>query len=299
MTTWQVPTALAAASGQTRRRRIGLALSSGGARGFAHVGVIKALEQAGCSIVSVAGSSIGSIVGAGYAHRGDVAEVERQVLAFRARDHQRPGGAVMHSERIAAVLDTLLGAAHFADCAVPLTIMATDLRRRAPVAITAGPVALAACASMALPFFHHPVPWEDRLLAEGALSCDLPLAQAGRVEVDLVVGSMVSQDREARERWLATCARRAGRATADWQRPYADFFRAPNPPAMGREVPATMGPPVLIITPHLPTISAVDFDQAQAAIAAGECATAARLDELADLMRSAAAYPAADDRAAA
>lgn len=299
MTTRQAPKALAVAAGKGRRPRIGLALSSGGARGFAHIGVIKALERAGCEIVSVAGSSIGSIVGAGYARRGDVVEAERQVLAFRARDHQRGGIPVMHLERIAAFLDTILNGAHFADCAVPLTIMATDLQRRAPVALSAGPVALAACASMALPFFHRPVLWEGRLLAEGALSCVLPLAQAGRAEVDLVVGSMVSQDQGSVGRWLAAYARRAGRTTADWQRPYADFFRAPGPPSVDPEVPATTGPPVLIITPHLPTIGAVDFDQARAAIAAGECATTARLGELTALLRLGARPRAVNDRAAA
>ena len=299
MTTWQAPTPLTAAIGERRRPRIGLALSSGGARGFAHVGVIKALEQAGCAIVGIAGSSIGSIVGATYARRGDVAETERQVLAFRARDHQRAGVPVMDPERIAAFLDTVLGGAHFADCAVPLTIMATDLERRAPVGLTAGPVALAACASMALPFFHRPVPWEGRLLAEGALSCVLPLAHAGQAEVDLVVGSMVSQDQGPLERLLVACARRAGRAATDWQRPYVDFFRAPGPSMVDREVPAAEGPPVLIIRPDLPTIGTVDFDQARVAIAAGEHAAAAQLGELAALLRSGAGRPSVDDRAAA
>src|SRR5215216_5335747 len=98
-----------------RPARIGLALSSGGARGFAHVGVIKALREAGFTIAGVAGSSMGSIMAAGYAIRGDVAELERRVLNFRARDHMRRMLPVMDPARITAFLDDILDGAHFAD----------------------------------------------------------------------------------------------------------------------------------------------------------------------------------------
>ena len=133
--------------------RIGLALSSGGARGFAHVGVIKALREAGFTISSVAGSSMGSIMAAGYAIRGDAAELERRVLEFRARDHMRRLLPVMDPARITAFLDDILGGAHFADCAVSLTIVATDLRERIPTTLSEGSVAQAAFASSAVPFF--------------------------------------------------------------------------------------------------------------------------------------------------
>ena len=111
----------ASAPAALRPPRIGLALSSGGARGFAHVGVIKALQEAGFSIVNVAGSSMGSIVAAGYAVRGDVAELERRVLDFRARDYSRRFLPIMDPLRLTAFLDEILEGATFADCAVPLT----------------------------------------------------------------------------------------------------------------------------------------------------------------------------------
>ena len=140
--------------------------------------MIKALHQAGLNVVGVAGSSMGSIMAAGYAIRGDIEELERWVLAFRARDHARRGLPIMDAERITDFFDTILGGARFADCALPLAIVATDLERGEPATLTAGPLALAAYASMAMPFLHRPVRWEGRLLAEGSLSCVLPLTQA-------------------------------------------------------------------------------------------------------------------------
>ncbi len=156
--------------------RVGLALSSGGARGFAHVGVIKALLEAGFSIANVAGSSMGSIVAAGYAVRGDVAELERWVLDFRARDYSRRFLPILDPLRLTAFLDNLLEGATFADCAVPLRIVATDLGMRAAATLEEGSVALAAFASSAMPFVHRPVTWDGRLLADGSLSCMLPTA---------------------------------------------------------------------------------------------------------------------------
>ncbi|MFN8515259.1 MAG: hypothetical protein U0841_22265 [Chloroflexia bacterium] len=117
--------------------RIGLALSSGGARGFAHVGVIKALREAGFTIAEVAAAAWGSIMAAGYAIRADIGELERRV-DFRARDHMRRVLPVMDPARITAFLDDILGGAHFAD-AVPLAIVATDLQRRAPATLNEGP----------------------------------------------------------------------------------------------------------------------------------------------------------------
>lgn len=120
--------------------------------------------------------------------RADIGELERRVLDFRARDHMHRVLPVMDPARITAFLDDILGGAHFADCAVPLTIVATDLQRRAPATLYEGPVALAAFASSAVPFLHRPVAWGERLLADGALSCVLPTAQARGEGVDLVIG---------------------------------------------------------------------------------------------------------------
>jgi NTE family protein len=267
-----------------RGPRIGLALSSGGARGFAHVGVLKALRDAGLDIAAVAGSSMGGIMAAGYAVRGDVAELESWVRDFRARDHMRRLLPVMDAGRITRFLDEVLGGARFADCAVPLTVVATDLERRAPVALRDGPVPPALHASMALPFLHRPVDWEGRRLAEGALSCVLPTEQARGPGVDLVIGSLVSREWRRFDVAMAGLSATAGRTVRGWQRHYVEFFRARDLPVPGGDLLPDLAPPTVIIAPTLDKISTVDFKKAREAIAAGEEAATAKLGEIKALL---------------
>jgi predicted acylesterase/phospholipase RssA len=267
--------------------RIGLALSSGGARGFAHVGVIKALREAGFTIAGVAGSSMGSIMAAGYAIRGDVAELERRVLNFRARDHMRRLMPVMDPARITAFLDDILGGAHFADCAVPRTIVATDLQRRAPATLNEGPVALAAFASSAVPFLHRPVPWGERLLADGALSCVLPTAQARGAGIDLVIGSLVSNQRVKFNGAIGGVARSVGGAIRGWGKHYVEFFRDHLPQLAWPDLAPRAeddAPPTLILTPTLDRIGSLDFNRMRDAIAAGEEAVWSRIEEIRALL---------------
>ena len=268
----------------SRPPRIGLALSSGGARGFAHVGVIKALREAGFSIVNVAGSSMGGIVAAGYAVRGDVAELERWVLDFRARDHSRRFLPIMDPLRLTAFLDDILEGATFADCAVPLRIIATDLRARAAATLDEGSVALAAFASSAMPFMHRPVLWGDRLLADGSLSCVLPMAQASAADVDLVIGSLVSRKLPALNGFAEGMARTAGGAIRGWGRPYIEFFRERTPQlpwSTALDVPAR---PTVVLNPLLGRIGPLDFSRMREAITAGEEAVTSRLGEIRALL---------------
>jgi predicted acylesterase/phospholipase RssA len=266
--------------------RIGLALSSGGARGFAHVGVIKALREAGFTIAGVAGSSMGGIMAAGYAIRADVAELERRVLDFRARDHMRRVLPVMDAARITAFLDDILGGAQFADCAVPLAIVATDLQRRAPATLKEGPVALAAFASSAVPFLHRPVAWGERLLADGSLSCVLPTAQVQGEGIDLVIGSLVSHPRAMLNGVVGGMARNVGGAIRGWGRHYVEYFREHLPhlawPELAPELDESLR--TLILTPNLDRVGPLDFNRMRDAIAAGEEAVWSRIEEIRALL---------------
>ena len=268
------------------RLRVAVALSSGGARGFAHVGVLRALERAGVEVVHVAGSSMGAIMAAGYAIRGDVDELERWVLGWRPRDHTHRGLLglpIMAPDRITGFFDTTLAGAGFGDCAVPLSIVATDLRRGEPATLTSGPLALAVYASMAMPYLHRPVPWGPRLLAEGALSCVLPLAQARAAPgpVDLVVGSLVANEARRLGGLLTAIAHSVGRAAPGWPRHYAAYFRGrPRADARGDGAAPPAASPTVVIAPDVEGIGALEFGKVREAIAAGERAAQAALDRL-------------------
>jgi NTE family protein len=266
--------------------RVGLALSSGGARGFAHVGVIKALREAGFTIGNVAGSSMGSIMAAGYAIRGDAAELERRVLDFRARDLMRRLLPVMEPGRLIAFLDDILGGAYFTDCVVPLAIVATDLCEGTPATLNEGSVARAAFASSAVPFLHRPVPWGERLLADGSLSCVLPTAQARSAEVDLVIGSLVSRPLAGLHEVVGGVARNVGGVIRGWSRPYVEFFRDHLPQLAWPEATPDEAdaPPTIILAPPLDRIGPLDFDRVRELIAAGEEAVWSRIDEIMALL---------------
>lgn len=261
--------------------KISVALSSGGARGFAHVGVLKVLVEAGLDVANVVGTSMGGVVAAGYAVRGDVAELERWVLGFRSRDHSRPGRPYMDLDRLTSFFETLFDNARIGDCLVPLTLIATDLKRRTTTALSEGPLAAALSATTALPFLHRPVPWQGALLADGALTCVLPTREAVRPGTDLVIGSYASRDASRAESLLLLAAQRAGRAVHGWRRAYVDFFRTVLASA---DPESDAGPPTLIVSPDLTDIGVFDFHKSREAIAAGERAAREKLGEILTLL---------------
>jgi predicted acylesterase/phospholipase RssA len=170
---------------------------------------------------------------------------------------------------------------------VPLSIVATDLRRGEPATLTAGPLALAVYASMAMPYLHRPVPWGPRLLAEGALSCVLPLAQARAGSrqiaepVDLVVGSLVANEARRLGGLLTAIAHSVGRAAPGWPRHYAAYFRGrPRADAAGDGAASPAASPTVVIAPDVEGIGALEFGKVREAIAAGERAAQAALEGL-------------------
>jgi NTE family protein len=146
----------------TDRIRVALALGSGGARGYAHIGVIQVLEEQGCEIVGISGTSMGALVGGLYA-AGRLDAYTEWVSGLVARDMWRlldvsvkaPG--VIRGDRIMARVSDLLEGATIEDLPIPYTAVATDLLTRKEVWFQKGPVEAAIRASAALPTFMPPV----------------------------------------------------------------------------------------------------------------------------------------------
>jgi len=180
-------------------RHVALALGSGGARGYAHIGVIEVLEERGYEIVSVAGSSMGAAVGGLYA-AGVLGEYTEWVRTLTQRDVLRlldprlkaPGA--IRAEKIMARVSDLLGGARIEDLPVPYTAVATDLIARREVWFQRGPVDVAIRASIALPSFITPVMLNGRLLADGGLLNPVPVAPTSAARADLTVAVVLSGD---------------------------------------------------------------------------------------------------------
>ena len=162
--------------------RIGLALSSGGARGLAHVGVIQVLEENAIPIAALAGCSMGAYVGALWAAGLNARRLEE--LAAEIKDRQTllklldfqfpPTRGLIRGERIRAHLERDLGGLTFAELRTPTLIVATDLDSLDAHVFTSGPVAAAVHASAAIPAVCVPVELNGRRYTDGGASEPLP-----------------------------------------------------------------------------------------------------------------------------
>jgi NTE family protein len=180
-----------------RRTRVAVALGGGGARGYAHIGVLQVLEECGYEIVSIAGSSMGALVGGLHA-AGGLEAFTSWVRGLRPRDvlrlydvAPRAPGAI-RAERIFARVSDILGDARIEDLPVEFTAVATDLEAGEERWFQEGRVDAAVRASVALPIFMTPVVINGRLLADGGLLNPLPIAPTVTAGADLTVAVAVS-----------------------------------------------------------------------------------------------------------
>ena len=186
-----------AVRGGSRRTRVAVALGGGGARGYAHIGVLQVLEERGYDIVSIAGSSMGALIGGLYAADGlDAFSAWVGSLThrgvFRMYDPSPRAPGAIRAERIFARVSDILGDARIEDLPLEFTAVATDLEAGEERWFQEGPVDAAIRASVALPGFMTPVVIDGRLLADGGLLSPLPIAPTVPAGADLTVAVVVS-----------------------------------------------------------------------------------------------------------
>ncbi|OJA05064.1 patatin-like phospholipase family protein [Halomonas sp. QHL1] len=160
--------------------KVALVLGSGGARGYAHIGVIEALEARGFEIVAVSGCSMGAVIGGIYA-AGKLPEYRDWVCQLDYLDVLKlvdvtwsPMGA-MRASKVMSKLEALVGDILIEDLAIPVTTVATDLVRQREVWFQSGPLLQAIRASMAVPGVITPVHLGEQVLVDGGLLNPLPI----------------------------------------------------------------------------------------------------------------------------
>jgi NTE family protein len=232
------------------RPGIGLALGGGFARGFAHLGVLQILEQHQIPIACIAGTSVGSILGAAYASGAPLARIMATCRTLRFRDIgrwrvSRLGLASNH--RLSDLIDRVFESRQFEDLRLPMAVVATDLNSGEPVVFTEGNLVDAIRASCAFPGLFEPVQIGTRYLADGGLVAPVPTRAA------FVLGVSVGiQDghRGAPSNVFQVVARAVHAAqkhqTEAWER-HAD----------------------LVLRPDVQSLAWDDFDRADEAIEAG------------------------------
>ena len=198
--------------------RVALALGSGGARGYAHIGVIAELHERGYEIVGIAGSSMGALVGglqaagkldefAGWA----VSLTQRAVL--RLLDPSIAAAGVLRAAKILDAISDILGEVTIEDLPIPYTAVTTDLIAGKSVWLQRGPVDAAIRASIAIPGVITPHVLDGRLLADGGILDPLPMAPIAAVNADLTIAVSLSGS-EADGRYEPTESE--PRASTEW-----------------------------------------------------------------------------------
>ena len=186
--------------------RVGLALGGGGSKGFAHIGAMEVLLEAGIPIDVVAGTSIGAIIGALYAAGFDLQHINNgmQGADRRVRRWRLSRLAVWSDRGLRDLLEASGAELRFEDLWLPFAAIATDLTTGECAVLTRGPLWLAVQASCAMPGIFPPADIDGHLLVDGGVACPVPAAAARHLGADIVIAVDLGDRHALRERpWPA------------------------------------------------------------------------------------------------
>ena len=261
-------------------RAVGLALSSGGSKCMAHIGVVRALREEGIEIDAVAGTSGGALVAAGVAF--DVPEEQMMSWAgelARATQLRRfdinvvPRSGLFKGVRLHTLFGTWTNGRIFEDSIIPLWTVATDADSGDEVVIGEGPVSDAIRASMSVPGVLNPWPYRGRMLIDGAVVNPMPARVLRDAGIRFVIGSNVAGQETAR------------RPAGSNRPPHLLQLIAGMRNSMEREMIKAQIPLVdVMIRPELPSLSTFDFTQVELFTSKGERAARARLADIKELL---------------
>jgi NTE family protein len=246
---------------------LALALGSGGARGFAHVGVIKALEQAGIVPDIVTGSSSGAVVAALYASGLDAGGLERAALEVEKGeivDFALFGRGWVRGEALQDYVNRMVEGRRIEELARPFAVVATEAATGRMTIFNRGDTGLAVRASASVPDLFVPPRIRGREYVDGGLTSPVPVRLARAMGADIVIAVDVS--------WFA-------QPRADAAAGMARHGRSGRYGLLAAELEAAD----VVVVPRVPRTRMLDFDNRRASIAAGEAAgreAVARVREL-------------------
>ena len=246
--------------------RIGLALGGGAARGFAHIGVIQVLEEAGIRPDLVVGTSAGSLVAALHASglRGtELGHLARQMDETALTDWAFPGRGLIRGEALARFVRDHTGGRAIEQMSLPLGIVATDLDSGEPILFRVGDTGTAVRASSAVPAVFQPVRIAGREYVDGGLVSPVPVRFARQMGATLVLAVDISQAPE-------------GGPTGDPFKMLLQTFAI-----MGKSINRLeLRDADLVLRPLLAGMAGSDFKSRERAIAAGRAAALQQLPAL-------------------
>ena len=237
--------------------KIGLSLGSGGARGYAHIGVLQVLERAGIKVDLINGSSIGAIVGGAYALYHDSKRLVSLATEVVSRAHVNYYSIFQHAQPdrhphlrdwlLSALCDFtalrtsvfshrtnrtalsyLFGEYRFSDTAIPFSAVAVDLITGKPVVIREGRLRDGILPSISIPGVFPPVEWDGMLLTDGGVLADVPVRELRAEGAEFVIAVRLAGEPPAPYKngfdLLTTVDYLKGKRLSDWEVEMADFL---------------------------------------------------------------------------
>ncbi len=183
------------------KKTVALALSSGGARGYAHIGVIEVLEELGYEIKTIAGSSIGAVIGGIYAAGKLNIYTEwvkslHKIDVLRLLDLSFNKKAIFKGDKVINFVEKLIGDCNIEEFPIKFTAVAVDILKRKEFWFTQGSLWTAIRASTAIPGVFTPVYIDNKILVDGGVLNPLPIAPVLNSNVDLIIAVDVNSEKE-------------------------------------------------------------------------------------------------------
>ncbi|HEX9896538.1 MAG TPA: patatin-like phospholipase family protein [Dehalococcoidales bacterium] len=182
------------------RKKVGLALGGGAARGLAHIGVLEVLERESIPIDMIAGTSMGAIIGAFYAHTRDInlikdlaVEVGKHRIRFFT-DLTIPRTGILRWKWVEDKLKRVIGGVRFEDLKIPFSCVAVDIDNGEELILNEGLVWDAARASATVPVALSINPWKNRYLVDGGVSNPVPVSVLKQMGADFIIAVNVLHD---------------------------------------------------------------------------------------------------------
>jgi len=182
--------------------KIGLALGSGGARGFAHIGVIRVLKEEQIPIDFIAGSSMGAIVGTFYGAGLDIDRLYKLAVAFKRKyylDFTVPKMGFIAGNRVKELIRIFTKGKNLEQLDIPVAVVATDLLRGEKVIFDKGSIADAVRASIAIPGILVPEKIDGRVLVDGGVIDRVPISVVKNMGADIVIAVDVNTVKDTGE----------------------------------------------------------------------------------------------------
>ncbi len=281
-----------------------LVLGAGGARGLAHLGVIKVLEREGFKPDLIVGSSAGAIIGAMYAQNPHLEAVENRMRKFLASDLYNEMGieilekhkdnddedflrqvarnimkrvmlnmvasrqSILKDRRMDDVIDFLLDGGNIRETKIPFACIATDLVSGRPVIFNEGDLRTAVRASSSIPGYLPPVEYQSKILVDGAVVCNLPIGVARNLGAETVISVEVKQELKPQQ---------------DFKNVIDIILRAANVTSQALNEKMSHDSDIQIM-PHVEDFMWYDFDKMDTLMRAGEEAAYTKLREIKNII---------------